>query len=47
VEALREIRKYDPMKPVFFYIGDIDKTKKKLVDNGIDLKDVTVGNTPK
>ena len=47
VEALKEIRKYDPLKPVFFYIGDVLKANKKLVDNGIELKSVSVGNTPK
>jgi len=47
IEGLREIRKYSQDTPVFFYIGDVGKANKKMIENKVDTRDVLVGSSPK
>lgn len=47
IEGLKQIRKLKPKAPIFFYIGDINKTIEKFNQNNITLEDVKIGNSPK
>ena len=47
IDALKEIRKYKPNVPIFFYIGDVNKTLEKFKEKNCDLEGVQIGNNPK
>ena len=43
VDALMEIRKYSPTKPVFFYIGDKVVAMNKLKERNANTANVYMG----
>jgi len=43
IEGLREIRKYDEKKSVFFYVGDENKAMNKFKEKKVSLGEVIIG----